>query len=347
MAIAPPLPPHPAAHRPCLWGKKDRSCKHSGPDCPFSHGVEVPSTDLLPFKRDGANLAGDASASTLEERTGQERRGKGGRGEPSSSDRGANAGDDDWLASLSSGHGHRVLARYHDRVWYEATVEGAAGEGGSLAVRFKGFEDDGSVSIPADHSHLAPVEEGADGIAGLSRGGGSGGGGGLDGSPGSDGEENEIEDAWADAAHTTAKKGADGETGSGFFQERVLGERGWGGGGGGGGPNVGARGAAGTAAAAGGASCSDAYIVGDWEQHTKGFGSRMMSRMGYRRGEGLGREKQVRRGLFVYADWLRGEGGRPLVFCKPGPARTTSPVDDCHTATVVGHEGDLPWRESS
>ncbi|CAM9532579.1 unnamed protein product [Hapterophycus canaliculatus] len=36
----------------------------------------------------------------------------------------------------------------------------------------------------------------------------------------------------------------------------------------------------------------DAYIFGDWEQHTKGFGSRMMNRMGYRRGEGLGKEKQ-------------------------------------------------------
>ncbi|CAM9187485.1 unnamed protein product, partial [Ectocarpus sp. 4 AP-2014] len=36
----------------------------------------------------------------------------------------------------------------------------------------------------------------------------------------------------------------------------------------------------------------DAYMFGDWEQHTKGFGSRMMNRMGYRRGEGLGKEKQ-------------------------------------------------------
>ncbi|CAM9166091.1 unnamed protein product [Ectocarpus sp. 6 AP-2014] len=33
-------------------------------------------------------------------------------------------------------------------------------------------------------------------------------------------------------------------------------------------------------------------MFGDWEQHTKGFGSRMMNRMGYRRGEGLGKEKQ-------------------------------------------------------
>ncbi|CAN0516461.1 unnamed protein product, partial [Ectocarpus sp. 12 AP-2014] len=42
----------------------------------------------------------------------------------------------------------------------------------------------------------------------------------------------------------------------------------------------------------GGGLGSDAYMFGDWEQHTKGFGSRMMNRMGYRRGEGLGKEKQ-------------------------------------------------------
>ncbi|CAM9704677.1 unnamed protein product, partial [Laminaria digitata] len=236
----------------------------------------------------------------------------------------ANFGDDDWLASLSSGHGHRVLARYHDRVWYEATtVEGSAGaageEGSLLAVRFKGFEDDGSVTLPADHSHLAPIEEGADGAACSSRGGGGGGSEGLGGSPGSDGGESEIEDAWADAAPPTPKDG-DGETG-GFFKERVLGERGRGGGGGGG-PSARARGAGGTAAAA---PCSDAYIVGDWEQHTKGFGSRMMSRMGYRRGEGLGKEKQgiarpvpirvlpERRAL----DHLRVDDG-------PGPRKTSS-----------------------
>ncbi|CAN0153161.1 unnamed protein product, partial [Ectocarpus fasciculatus] len=42
----------------------------------------------------------------------------------------------------------------------------------------------------------------------------------------------------------------------------------------------------------GGGLGSDAYVFGDWEQHTKGFGSRMMNRMGYRRGEGLGKDKQ-------------------------------------------------------
>lgn len=50
-------------------------------------------------------------------------------------------------------------------------------------------------------------------------------------------------------------------------------------------------------------------LFGDWEQHTKAFGSRMMNRMGYRRGEGLGKEKQVKRGQLENMHAFRAVGG--------------------------------------
>lgn len=242
---------------------KERNCKFSGRDCAFSHGVEVPLADLLPDPHDRKKSATTVANTSLH----------------SSSE------GDDWLASLRAGS--RVLARYHDRVWYEAAAEGPA-TGGSLAVCFKGFEDDGPVVIPADHAHLAPLDTGANGLADA-----RGNDGGLGASPGSDGEESDLEDAWADAP-----SGDDGE-GNRFFQERVLDGRG------GGGNDEGARGED-----AEGGLCSDAYVFGDWEMHTKGFGSRMMSRMGYRRGEGLGSEKQVRFSCYVQ---LR--AGVPYVRC--------------------------------
>lgn len=259
------LPPH-----ACPWSLRSqrRSCKFSGPDCPFSHGVEVPLSGLLPDDGGG--------------------------------------GGSSWLASLRSGS--RVLAFYHDRVWYEATAEGparpAAGAGAAassmlLAVRFKGFEADGPVSVPADSSHLAPLEAvfTAPEIHGVGGGIGGSSDGGEHEEEEEEKEESDLEDAWAaDAAAAGRGRERDGNmTAGAFFQERVLGDRrgpaGAIGGGGGG-----ARGAAGSGDAGGGGGGlgSDAYMFGDWEQHTKGFGSRMMNRMGYRRGEGLGKEKQVR-----------------------------------------------------
>ncbi|CAM9853425.1 unnamed protein product [Pylaiella littoralis] len=83
-------------------------------------------------------------------------------------------------------------------------------------------------------------------------------------------EEGDLEDAWANAG--------DADSAQKFFQERVLGDRR-----GRGGEDDDGR---------DGGLCLDAYVFGGWEQHTKGFGSRMMNRMGYRRGEGLGKEKQ-------------------------------------------------------
>lgn len=37
---------------------------------------------------------------------------------------------------------------------------------------------------------------------------------------------------------------------------------------------------------------AEGYVLGDWERHTKGIGSRLLSRMGYKRGSGLGRLEQ-------------------------------------------------------
>lgn len=246
-----------------------RNCKFSGPDCPFSHGVEAPLCDLLP-----------ASNSVAEE--------------------------EDWLASIYAGS--RLLARYHDRVWYEATAEerlpatpSTGDRRGFLAVRFKGFEEDGPVTVAADASHLAPLETlggaNAGGMEGGNaaqtddgQGGGSGGGGSCGAASGSEEEDSDLEDAWADAPRVfdagNVNANNDDDDDAGFFQERVLGDRHHDGGGGG-------LGVKREGAGAEGGLCSDVYVFGDWEQHTKGFGSRMMSRMGYRRGEGLGREKQV------------------------------------------------------
>lgn len=191
-----------------------------------------------------------------------------------------------------------MLARYHDRVWYEARVvestatAAAAAEGdGSLRVRFDGFEDEGAVTIPADTSNLAPLGESDSSTAGLPTEQdrdpvrpSKAGGGESTAAEGSGGDSSDLEAVWADAPDLLGP----GEV---FFKGRVLGGR-----------------EATTAAASQGkaskgdrgseeggrgAPRDEVYVVGDWEQHTKGFGSRMMSRMGYRRGEGLGKEKQV------------------------------------------------------
>ncbi|CAM9541423.1 unnamed protein product, partial [Ectocarpus fasciculatus] len=68
---------HPRQHGEivCRYWKEGRSCKFSGPDCQFSHGIEVPLSGLLP------------------------------------DDGGGEGGGSSWLASLRSGS--RVLARYH------------------------------------------------------------------------------------------------------------------------------------------------------------------------------------------------------------------------------------------
>ncbi|CAN0093219.1 unnamed protein product, partial [Ectocarpus sp. 12 AP-2014] len=189
---------HPRKHGEivCRSWKKGRSCKFSGPDCRFSHGIEVPLSGLLPD--DGG-------------------------------------GDSSWLASLRSGS--QVLACYLDRVWYEATAEGpatpaaAAGAGAAassmlLAVRFKGFEDDGPVSVPADSSHLAPLEAACtepemDGVGGGNAGSSDGG----EPKEEEEEEESDLEDAWAaDAAAAGCGGERDGNmTAGAFFQERVLG----------------------------------------------------------------------------------------------------------------------------
>lgn len=169
-----------------------------------------------------------------------------------------------------------MLARYHDRVWYEATaVSPASAESREVAVHFDGFEEDDPVSIPADVAHLAPLDESGgvdkersdhrDANAESREGAGS-----------SSNDESDIEDAWADTPKTWEER---------MFPERVLGDR-----------RENTTGGQGVQAA----MPTDAYVFGDWEQHTKGFGSRMMSRMGYRRGEGLGKEKQVRCKRVVY-----------------------------------------------
>lgn len=269
--------------------QQGRSCKFSGPDCPFSHGVEVSLTDLLP----------DDAGST--------RRGAD-----------ANGGGGGWLASLRSGS--RVLARYHDRLWYEATAEGPASaaeeNARTVSVRFRGFEGEGPVSVPADSSHLAPLEVDGPATRGgrggpRREGGGAGSRGALDCDKeeevdDDDDDESDLEDAWA---ADSARVSGDGEGFSAdrFFPERVLGG-GLGATAGGGAARGGGGGGEGRSSSGGGAGddrqgglCSDAYVFGDWEQHTKGFGSRMMNRMGYRRGEGLGKEKQVRSAANVWA----------------------------------------------
>lgn len=224
--------------RACL--SKGRTCKFSGRDCSFSHGIEVPLVDLLPDSKSD-HVAGAEQASSRE---------------PS--------GTEQWLATV--GAGSRLLARFHDRVWYDATAEGPS-VNGRIAVCFTGFEDEGCVFLPADLSHLAPPDDQVDDADGRQ---------GVSGDGASDEEESELEDAWAEEI----PEGDDGERGTGtFFRERVLGDR--------------QETAGGGKADGSGSLLTDAYVFGDWEQHTKGFGSRMMSRMGYRRGEGLGKEKQV------------------------------------------------------
>lgn len=190
---------------------------------------------------------------------------------------------DDWLVGVTVGS--KFLARFHDRVWYEAVAEAdpasADATGArSVLVRFKGFEADGQVSVPFDHANLAPVDIGADGLPRGGDGSGACGGGPAE----SVSDESELEDAWADAYDVRE----DERQGGTFFQERVLGE-----------PSERARGCgvSKNASVRTGKGSEelypDAYVFGDWEQHTKGFGSRMMSKMGYRRGEGLGKDKQV------------------------------------------------------
>lgn len=330
---------------------KGRSCKFSGPDCPFSHGVEVSMSDLLPDddNRDweacspaatpasAAAAAADddddsddgvAAAAWLpkDQQAGTDGGNDGkakaatdashGSGTAGSGTTGSGSGTAKkttggaWLADLRSGS--RVLARFHDRVWYEATAEGPVTAGKQISVRFRGFEDDGALYVPANSSHLAPLEVVNGSRRGRRRGRGEGGPGASSDSGGGEegeGKESDLEDAWADAAAGSG----DGDTFSAerFFQERVLGDRREVAGGSGGGGSGGGGGSSGTAGGGGdgreGGLCSDAYVFGGWEQHTKGFGSRMMNRMGYRRGEGLGKEKQVKKSQ-------RREGYKSYVF---------------------------------
>ena len=252
-----------------LPAQKGRNCKFSGRDCSFSHGIEVPLLELLlPDENYNSSNRGSGQTTSAVNEAGALSR------EPCAVPEagvGASAGSgrmsaaERWLATLDAGS--RVLARYHDRVWYDATAEHPAVDG-FLAVRFTGFEDEGSVSLPANLSHLAPPD--------YDDGAGSRGGGGVGASPARDDEESELEDAWAND---------DGDDDEFFFRERVLGDRR---------EDGSARVGVGKGAEAGSCLLTDAYVFGDWEQHTKGFGSRMLSRMGYRRGEGLGKEKQAR-----------------------------------------------------
>ncbi|CAM9494663.1 unnamed protein product, partial [Discosporangium mesarthrocarpum] len=138
----------------CRFWKQAEGCKLAGSDCPFSHGVEVQLSEL----RQCGGLAPRTPS-------------------PGGSGRGVGEGASaEWVASLTTGS--RVLAKFHDRVWYAATVEGSA-EGSTIAVRFSGYEDTPEI-IPAQASHLAPLED-EENV-----------------SEGSD--ESELEDPWADAA---------------------------------------------------------------------------------------------------------------------------------------------------
>lgn len=172
----------------------------------------------------------------------------------------------EWLTDLRSGS--RVLARYVDRVWYEAVAEGPASNG-SLMVQFDGFEEDGSVPIPAAVSHLAPLESAGLGAESI-------------GMEGEDEDSGSNEAGTGDAVDGRApappRESEMSDDDALFFTERVLGEQ---------------EACTKTPEHGAAGSLPGVYVFGEWERHTKGFGSRMMSRMGYRRGEGLGRGKQV------------------------------------------------------
>lgn len=270
------------------------SCKFSGPNCSFSHGVELSLADLLPDKnqlglKPATATAGNSMAVTSSKS----------KAPTSETNEAA-----EWLRSLDAGS--RVLARYHDRVWYKAVVSestaaaaAAAAGDGSLCVRFDGFEDEGPVCIPADTCNLAPLGESDSSTAGSRAEKDNDRIAPVSAAAEDSGEDNsDLEDAWADAPDLLGPEEV-------FFMERILGGRkakavvegsrqGKAGGGGGQGFEEGGD----------GAPRDEVYVVGDWEQHTKGFGSRMMARMGYRRGEGLGKAKQV------------GERGRGKVYRK-------------------------------
>lgn len=199
-----------------------------------------------------------------------------------------------------------MLARYDDRVWYEAVAEGPVA-GGALLVRFGGFEDDEPSSIPAAVSHLAPLDCGGEdadveATAGVEAGGSD--------------SEGELHDAWA--VPPRQGEGSDEEA---FFAERVLGERGD--------PARTATSGDGTGPPSG------VYVFGDWEQHTKGFGSRMLSRMGYRRGEGLGKEKQVKR------SWSNSPHQVFVCARKGEPDRSAQGKQA--PSSITGHPAECVW----
>lgn len=232
--------------------QKQGSCKFSGQNCSFSHGIEVSMSDLLPVKSKGKTdelngTVGQDATDTLD---------------PA-----------EWLASV--GKGSRLLARYEDRIWYEATADGpvtaATVDIKTLAVLFDGFEEEGAVPIPANTSNLAPLDDSVGYSHGDTRESGRGGGEEAIGDGGED--SSDLEDAWAETPDLVPEES--------LFRERVLGDH----------PVGNSRSRVG--GVGGESEREELYIVGDWEQHTKGFGSRMMSKMGYRRGEGLGKEKQV------------------------------------------------------